>query len=64
MITDPRTAAPPPPTYVGYSIACTEEYRGWLRALSARTLIPASVIVREALKQWAVTRGHAAPPPR
>lgn len=64
MISDPRTAAPPPPRYFGYSIGCTAEFRDWLGELSKKTLIPASVIAREAIREWAVARGHDAPPRR
>lgn len=57
-----RVAAPE--KIVSYAQACTPEFREWMRALSEVTKIKASVISREALREWALRRGHAAPPPR
>ncbi len=39
------------------------EYRHWFMGLTEATLIPASVIVRDALAKWAAERGLP-PPPR
>lgn len=40
----------------------TAEYRSWVDGLSKATLIPVTTIVRDALAQWAETRGLPAPP--
>ena len=40
----------------------TAAYRGWLSGLSKKTHIPAAVIVRLALAEWALKNGHPSPP--
>jgi hypothetical protein len=64
MISDSRTAAPQPPTYVGYSIACTEEYRALDAQVVGEDQDQGVGHFPRGAREWALTRGHAAPPPR
>jgi hypothetical protein len=59
-----NTRVAQPKKIVSYAQACTPEFRAWMRKLSEKTKIKASVISREALREWALRRGHAGPPPR
>jgi hypothetical protein len=42
----------------------SRDYQAWLSALSKTTHIPAAVIVRLALADWAARNGHPIPPER
>jgi hypothetical protein len=58
--------SPPPKIVEGFvsiiNLKGTAAYRDWLSGLSKKTHIPAAVIVRLALAEWAVKNGHPSPP--
>jgi hypothetical protein len=45
------------------SVRGTREYKVWLAGLSKATLVPTSVIIRDAVARWAAERGHKVTPP-
>jgi hypothetical protein len=58
--------APPPKASRGFvsiiNLKGSAAYRDWLSGLSKKTHIPAAMIVRLALADWAKQNGHASPP--
>jgi hypothetical protein len=45
------------------SVRGSREYKVWLAGLSKATLVPVTVIVRDAVARWAAERGHKPQPP-
>jgi hypothetical protein len=45
------------------SVRGSREYKVWLSGLSKATLVPVTVIVRDAVARWAAERGHTIKPP-
>ena len=63
-----KKQAPAPPPKAGrdfvsiINLKGSEAYRDWLAGISKKTHIPAAVIVRLALGDWAAENGHPSPP--
>jgi hypothetical protein len=61
-----KALAPPPKASKGFvsviNLKGSAEYQEWLSSLSKKTHIPAAMIVRLALSDWAANNGHASPP--
>jgi hypothetical protein len=45
-----------------FSLKGSPEYRDWLVAASKKTLVPNSVMVRDAIARWAADRSLPSPP--
>lgn len=45
-----------------FGMKSTQEYKDWLDALSAETMIPLTAIFKDAVEAWAAERGLPAPP--
>jgi hypothetical protein len=45
-----------------FNLRGSPDYKAWLDEISKRSLIPVTVIMRDAVAKWAKERGYPSPP--